>query len=102
MTTQFKINEPRITEEISQKNIDSKIITFQHAELISTWIDKIDKVVDTMSGFSSIFAKFLYKPDTTTYKSNSLHEFKLIFRGSRDGFTPKKFHEICDDRYLTL
>jgi hypothetical protein len=24
------------------------------------------------------------------------YEFKLLLRGSRDGFTPKKFHELCD------
>ncbi|GES96378.1 carbohydrate-binding module family 13 protein [Rhizophagus clarus] len=62
------------------RNIDSKIITFQHAELISKWIDKLD----------------------ITDKSTSLYEFKLIFRGSRDGFAPNKFHEICDNRSCTI
>ena len=32
----------------------------------------------------------------------NLYEFKLILRGSRDGFTPKKFHEICDNKSRTV
>ncbi|GBC12371.1 uncharacterized protein OCT59_025932 [Rhizophagus irregularis] len=63
-----------------QKNVDSKIITFQHAELISKWIDKLD----------------------ITDKLNASYEFKLILRGSRDGFTPSKFHEICDKQSRTV
>jgi hypothetical protein len=61
-------------------NIDSKIITFKHAELISKWIDKL----------------------STTDKLTSLYEFKLILRGSRDGFAPSKFHEICDGKSCTV
>jgi hypothetical protein len=63
-----------------QTIIDSKIITIQHAELISKWIGKLE-IADKMK--------------------NS-YEFNLILRGSRDGFTPKKFHEICDDQSHTL
>ncbi|GBC27236.2 carbohydrate-binding module family 13 protein [Rhizophagus irregularis DAOM 181602=DAOM 197198] len=60
------------------KNIDSKIITFQHADIISKWINRL---------------KSTDKP-TTSY------EFKLLYRDSRDwssGFLNrfKKFHEIC-------
>ncbi|CAB4444209.1 unnamed protein product [Rhizophagus irregularis] len=25
------------------------------------------------------------------------YEFKLLLRGSQNGFTPKKFHELCDN-----
>ncbi|RIA94180.1 hypothetical protein C1645_818468 [Glomus cerebriforme] len=49
--------EQRLLEKLVQKSIDSKIITFQCAELISKWIDK-----------SEI--------------SNKTYEFKLIFHGS--------------------
>jgi hypothetical protein len=31
-----------ITKEINSKSIDSRIITFQHAELISKWIDRLE------------------------------------------------------------
>ncbi|GBC06516.1 hypothetical protein RclHR1_00690006 [Rhizophagus clarus] len=64
----------------SQIIIDSKIITHQHAELISKWIDKLE----------------------ITDKMKNLYEFKLILRGSRDGFTPEKFHEICDNQSNTV
>src|SRR6266542_706026 len=66
---------------IGSRRIDSKIITKKHAELISRWINKLD----------------IYKN-----KRNYSHEFRLLFRGSRDGFTPKKFHEICDNKYHTI
>ncbi|EXX68158.1 uncharacterized protein OCT59_012915 [Rhizophagus irregularis] len=69
-----------ITKEISPKSIDSRIITFQHVELISKWIDKLE----------------------ITDKIKNLYEFKLILRGSRDGFSPSKFHEICDNKPRTI
>ncbi|PKC57453.1 hypothetical protein RhiirA1_498157, partial [Rhizophagus irregularis] len=62
------------------KNVDSKIITLQHAELISKWIDKLD-ITDNL---------------------NTSYEFKLMLRGSRDGFASSKFHEICDDQFYTV
>src|ERR1044072_1901405 len=34
-------SKPRLTKEMNLKPIDSKIITYQHAELISKWIDKL-------------------------------------------------------------
>ncbi|GET03181.1 carbohydrate-binding module family 13 protein [Rhizophagus clarus] len=70
-------SEPNMIEEINSKSIDSKIITTQHVELISKWIDRL-------------------KATEKTY------EFKLIFRGSRDGFSPSKFHEICDNKFRTI
>ncbi|EXX63400.1 uncharacterized protein OCT59_021126 [Rhizophagus irregularis] len=56
----------------SSKNIDSIIITTQHAELISKWIDRLE----------------------ITDELKSSYEFKLIFRGSRDGFTAEQFHKM--------
>jgi hypothetical protein len=47
-------SEPKITKEISginSKNIDSRIITMQHAELISKWIDKSEIAVKTYEYF---------------------------------------------------
>ncbi|GES96385.1 carbohydrate-binding module family 13 protein [Rhizophagus clarus] len=66
-------NETRSNDTIS---INSTIITLEHARLISKWIDGLD--VDA------------------SYK------FKLIFRGSRNGFTSKKFHKICDGQSQTV
>ena len=55
--------------------INSKIITYQHAELISKWIDR-QEITDELK---------------------SSYEFKLLYRGSRDGLTVDKFHEFCDN-----
>jgi hypothetical protein len=69
----------RMIEEMN-KNIDSKIITYQHAELISKWIDKLE-IRDMINNF---------------------YEFKLLFRGSRDGLSRDKFHEFCDNQSRTV
>jgi hypothetical protein len=62
------------------KAIDSKIITTQHAELISKWIDRLGITDELTNSF----------------------EFKLILRGSRDGFTAKRFHELCNNQSRTV
>ncbi|GBC10170.1 hypothetical protein RclHR1_00940011 [Rhizophagus clarus] len=68
-------------------NINSKIIN--NLNLISTISKWIDKIVINMK-FEHL--RELYLP----------YKFKLILRGSRDGFTPKKFHELCDDLSCTV
>ncbi|GET60592.1 carbohydrate-binding module family 13 protein [Rhizophagus irregularis DAOM 181602=DAOM 197198] len=70
----------QITKEIGLKTVDSKIITSQHAELISKWIDRLE----------------------ITDKLASSYEFKLLFRASRDGHSRDKFHEICDNKSRTV
>src|SRR5207248_4473800 len=76
----------RCSKRIGPKKLDSKIITFQHAELISKWIDRLE----------------------ITDKIKNSFEFKLMFRKSRDEcydefiFTSKKFHEICDNQSRTV
>ncbi|UZO02765.1 uncharacterized protein OCT59_021244 [Rhizophagus irregularis] len=69
----------------SIKNIDSKIITFQHTEIISKWIDRLE----------------------ITDKLTNLYEFKLLYRHSRDRSSGilnrfKKFHEICVNQPHTV
>ncbi|EXX72058.1 uncharacterized protein OCT59_029133 [Rhizophagus irregularis] len=66
--------------------INSKIVNLNIVSLVSRWIDKID----TRSKFA--YARELYLP----------YKFKLLLRGSRDGFTPKKFHTSCDDKPHTI
>jgi len=61
-------------------SIDSKIIDIKIASLISTWIDnKTDEFIHIGELYLS-------------------YEFKL----SRDGFTPKKFHTLCDNIPVTV
>ena len=54
--------------------IDSKIVNLNIVSTVSRWVDKVD--------INSKFAHFreLYLP----------YNFKLLLRGSRDGYTPKK------------
>ncbi|RHZ70613.1 hypothetical protein Glove_269g31 [Diversispora epigaea] len=53
----------------------SNIITNEHAAEISSWIDR---------------------KDTITYPLNKIpYEFQLILQGSRDGFDPKIFWNMC-------
>ncbi|GBB96936.1 hypothetical protein RclHR1_02880002 [Rhizophagus clarus] len=66
--------------------IDSKIVNLNIVSLISRWIDKID----IKSKFA--YLRELYLP----------YKFQLLLRGSRDGFTPKKFHELCNDKLYTV
>ena len=97
----YSIKKSEVREnEYYLKNIDSEIIISQHAELISKWIDKVDV---NSNASTSLFSKLINNgTEDTTCKSNSLYEFKLLLRGSCDGFTPEKFHEICDNQSHTV
>ncbi len=63
--------------------IDTEIVNLKIVSLISRWIDGINDKVNI---------KGLHLP----------YKFKLMLRGSRDGFTPKKFHELCDNIPCTV
>jgi hypothetical protein len=66
------------------RTIDSKIINLYIFSAILRWID------NNNSKFAHIRESYL------PYK------FKLLLRGSKDGFTPKKFHELCDGKHNTV
>ncbi|GBC02537.1 hypothetical protein RclHR1_04670015 [Rhizophagus clarus] len=70
---------PRNTRK-SESICGSKIITQNHVNLISKWIDRLE-ITDELT---------------------SSYEFKLLFSGSRDGLDRNKFHEICDNRSRTV
>ena len=65
---------------------DSK---FVNLNIVSTILRQVDKV-DVNNKFSHL--RELYLP----------YKFKLLLRGSRDGFTPKKFHELCYNKLRTV
>ncbi|EXX60550.1 uncharacterized protein OCT59_013154 [Rhizophagus irregularis] len=65
------------------RTIDSTIITHQQAALIACWIDR--KNVKDFTPLTSI-----------------PYIFRLLFRGSRDGFSAKTFHDKCDGRGATI
>ncbi|RIB07207.1 hypothetical protein C2G38_2252770 [Gigaspora rosea] len=57
-------------------SIPSSIINLEHAVEISSWIDR----------------------RSTTYDITEIpYEFKLLLKGSRDGFDAKTFHKLCDN-----
>ncbi|EXX65412.1 hypothetical protein RirG_133450 [Rhizophagus irregularis DAOM 197198w] len=72
----------------NEKIIDSKIVNLDIVSMVSKWIDKT--VIINNSKYDHL--RELYLP----------YEFKLLLRGSRDGFTPKKFHELCDGKHNTV
>ncbi|CAB4418670.1 unnamed protein product [Rhizophagus irregularis] len=61
--------------------IDSHIVDSSIVSTISSWIDKI------------VENKFAHVSE---------YKFELLLRGTRDGFTPKKFHELCDGKHNTV
>jgi hypothetical protein len=83
-----KKSVPRVPKDISDGHstkINSEIITFQHTELISKWIDKLE-----------IKEKLI-----------SSYEFKLLYRDSRDRPIElhnrfENFHKICDNQSRTV
>src|SRR5205823_2210486 len=66
--------------------IDSKIANLNIVSIISRWIDKVDV------NFNFSHLRELHLP----------YKFELLLRGSQDGFTPKKFHELCDGIHNTV
>ncbi|CAB4412224.1 unnamed protein product [Rhizophagus irregularis] len=68
----------------TEKIIDSKIVN--NLSIVKTISRQIDKM-DIRNNFAHL--KESYK-------------FKLLLRGSRDGFTPKKFHKLCDNKSNTV
>ncbi|GET50512.1 carbohydrate-binding module family 13 protein [Rhizophagus irregularis DAOM 181602=DAOM 197198] len=57
--------------------VKSKIIKYKHTQIISKWIDRLDDMI-------------------------SPYEFKLLYRGSRDGLGRDNFHKICDYHSQTV
>ncbi|KAG9288020.1 hypothetical protein G9A89_017615 [Geosiphon pyriformis] len=45
---------------------------------------------------------FQGKNKNTPFESKLGNDFKLLLRGSRDGFTPADFHRLCDDKGATI
>jgi hypothetical protein len=71
-----------------EKIIDTNIVNLDIISMISKWIDKT--VIINNSKYDHL--RELYLP----------YKFELLLRGSRDGFTPKKFHELCDGEPNTV
>ncbi|CAG8503388.1 8441_t:CDS:2 [Scutellospora calospora] len=70
----------------------SDLIRDEHFKLISKWINKTPPK-------SGIIRKILAKKKP---KIKQNYDFKLLIRGSRDGFTAADFHDKCDNKGPTL
>ncbi|CAB4427311.1 unnamed protein product [Rhizophagus irregularis] len=71
-------------DNILSQRIISQIIDFNIISTVSKWVDKV--IIN----------------DDNCIESYLPYEFDLLLRGSRDGFTPKKFHELCDGKPRTV
>ncbi|CAG8461357.1 12063_t:CDS:2 [Acaulospora colombiana] len=71
-----------LPRNITSEPIESTIIDSRHATLISNWIDRMDGKLD--------------------FQRKNPYKFKLLIRGSRDGFSAEAFHSRCDYTVRTL
>ncbi|CAG8722928.1 4519_t:CDS:1, partial [Scutellospora calospora] len=67
----------------SQSKSEENLIQHEHFELITKWINQTSRKGIT---------KFL------PFKPKNNYDFKLLTRGSRDGFNPANFHDKCDNK----
>ncbi|KAF0420603.1 kinase-like protein [Gigaspora margarita] len=80
-----------ISEELKQKpetNLQSRIIKQEHFDFISKWIYKSSR---------NCFINLL-----KFFRPKNPFDYKLLIRGSRDGFNPDIFHSKCDNKGPTL
>ncbi|KAG9288016.1 hypothetical protein G9A89_017611 [Geosiphon pyriformis] len=66
----------------SRLNIDSNLLRSYNIKQLDHWIQGKNK--------------------NTPFESKLGNDFKLLLRGSRDGFTPADFHRLCDDKGATI
>ncbi|GBC38718.2 hypothetical protein GLOIN_2v1473716 [Rhizophagus irregularis DAOM 181602=DAOM 197198] len=69
--------------------IDSKLITSKTAAYIASWIDKKENQHPI----------YRFRPYSSL---DNPYEFKLLLRGSRDGFSSESFHKLCDNKAKTI
>jgi hypothetical protein len=69
---------------------------------------KIERIIDSKIVANLSIVKTISRQiDKMNIRNNFTHlkesyKFQLLLRGSRDGFTPRKFHELCDDKSNTV
>ncbi|UZO08542.1 uncharacterized protein OCT59_028796 [Rhizophagus irregularis] len=60
------------------------------------------KILIVDSGIVSTISSWIDKTVDKKFANVNEYKFELLLRGSRDGFTPKKFHELCDGKHNTI
>ncbi|CAG8585205.1 2294_t:CDS:2 [Cetraspora pellucida] len=76
--------KPEYLQAPRYKGIKSTIIEKPHSALIAYWIDGGDNT------------------SLPSYPGELQYEFKLLVRGSRDGFSAATFHDRCDNQGPTI
>ncbi|CAG8471169.1 6703_t:CDS:2 [Acaulospora colombiana] len=76
----FLANSRPRSSNMKHRGVDSLLIGLRHVVHFANWIDN----------------NTTYTTETSPYK------FDLLLRGTKDGFTPKKFHSKCDYEGSTL
>ncbi|KAG9292656.1 hypothetical protein G9A89_003407 [Geosiphon pyriformis] len=67
---------------LTRSNIDTKLLKSQNIKQLDHWIQG--------------------KDENTPFGNQLENNFKLLLRGSRDGFTSANFHRLCDDKGATI
>ncbi|CAG8615538.1 4157_t:CDS:2 [Acaulospora morrowiae] len=83
----FKVGmqlKPDYLQSRRYKGIESTMIERQHAALIASWIDGCEST------------------SLISYVGELQYEFRLLLRGSRDGFSASTFHDRCDNQGPTI
>ncbi|KAG9300488.1 hypothetical protein G9A89_010114 [Geosiphon pyriformis] len=66
----------------SRSNFDSRLLQSHNIKQLDHWIQG--------------------KDENTPLEDQLENEFKLLLRGSRDGFSPNDFHRLCDNKGATV
>ncbi|KAG9294318.1 hypothetical protein G9A89_001823 [Geosiphon pyriformis] len=75
-------HQKSIDAQLIRLNIDSKLLQPQYIKKLDNWVQG--------------------KDENTPFEDQLGNDFKLLLRGSRDGFTPADFHRLCDNKGSTV
>ncbi|KAG9285286.1 hypothetical protein G9A89_001420 [Geosiphon pyriformis] len=67
---------------VSRSNFDSKLLQSHNINQLDHWIQG--------------------KDENNSFENRLENDFKLLLRGSRDGFSPNDFHRLCDNKGATV
>ena len=89
LQTRCKILQtPLVLDSLINSNDNDELINFD------------SKILENQNEYKQILLKWLAKPGSEI--KGNVKEMKLLYRGTRDGFEAKTFHEKCDNKGETL
>ena len=60
------------------------------------------KILEHNNNYENYLIQWLEKPNNNNLSKAKIKDIKLLYRGSRDGFTSQSFHYKCDNKGETL